>query len=133
RRWLSAVPTVVVSPDVADLTEPELRQEVLKLRPTRPEACGVAPPRAGPAAGVRMHRVARATARRTRQEANPARRRSGPRVHAVAGAPAVRRTSGRLVPRNGVSERRGKPSAIPHPYRCSASDVGGAGPQWNVQ
>ena len=32
RGWLSAAPTVVVSLDVADLTEPELRQEVLKLR-----------------------------------------------------------------------------------------------------
>jgi putative transposase len=32
RGWLGAAPTVVVSLDVADLTEPELRQEVLKLR-----------------------------------------------------------------------------------------------------
>jgi len=32
RGWLSAAPTVVVCLDVADLTEPELRQEVVKLR-----------------------------------------------------------------------------------------------------
>jgi putative transposase len=32
RGWLGAAPTVVVYLDVADLTEPELRQEVLKLR-----------------------------------------------------------------------------------------------------
>jgi hypothetical protein len=32
RGWLGATPTVVVSLDVADLTEPELRREVLKLR-----------------------------------------------------------------------------------------------------
>ena len=32
RGWLGATPTVVVGLDVADLTEPELRQEVLKLR-----------------------------------------------------------------------------------------------------
>jgi hypothetical protein len=32
RGWLRAAPTVVVCLDVADLTEPELRQEVLKLR-----------------------------------------------------------------------------------------------------
>ena len=32
RGWLGAVPTVVVSLDVADLTEPELRQEILQLR-----------------------------------------------------------------------------------------------------
>ena len=32
RGWLGATPTVVVGLDVADLTEPELRQEILKLR-----------------------------------------------------------------------------------------------------
>ena len=32
RGWLRAAPTVVVSLEVADLTEPELRQEILKLR-----------------------------------------------------------------------------------------------------
>jgi hypothetical protein len=32
RGWLGAAPPVVVSLDVAALTEPELRQEVLKLR-----------------------------------------------------------------------------------------------------
>jgi hypothetical protein len=32
RGWLGAVPMVVVSLDVADLTAPELRQEILKLR-----------------------------------------------------------------------------------------------------
>jgi hypothetical protein len=32
RGWLDAAPTVVVSLEVADLTEPELRQEILKLR-----------------------------------------------------------------------------------------------------
>jgi hypothetical protein len=48
---------------------------------TRPEPRGVAPPRAGPGAGLRIHVVARATARRTRQEAAPARYRSGSCVH----------------------------------------------------
>ena len=32
RGWLGAAPTVVVCLDGADLTEPELRQEILKLR-----------------------------------------------------------------------------------------------------
>src|SRR5713101_4597859 len=32
RGWLGAAPTVVVCLDMADLTEPELRQEVPKLR-----------------------------------------------------------------------------------------------------
>ena len=31
RGWLRAAPTVVVCLDVADVTEPDLRQEVLKL------------------------------------------------------------------------------------------------------
>ena len=32
RGWIRAVPTVVMSLEVADLTEPELRQEILRLR-----------------------------------------------------------------------------------------------------
>jgi hypothetical protein len=32
RGWLGAAPRVVVTLEVADLTEPELRQEILKLR-----------------------------------------------------------------------------------------------------
>src|SRR5215207_6976086 len=32
RGWVGAAPTAVVGLDVADLTEPELRQQVLKLR-----------------------------------------------------------------------------------------------------
>ena len=32
RGWLAAGPAVVISADVADLTEQELRQEILKLR-----------------------------------------------------------------------------------------------------
>jgi hypothetical protein len=32
RGWLGAAPRVVVSLEVVDLTEPELRQEILKLR-----------------------------------------------------------------------------------------------------
>jgi hypothetical protein len=66
---------------------------------TGPEARGVAPPRAGPAAGLGVHLVARAAARRTRQDADPLPRRSGPRVHPVAGAPAVPRLVAEPVPR----------------------------------
>src|SRR5688572_7627473 len=43
RGWLDAAPTVVVSLDCADLTEPELRQEILKLR-RRVEKLAAAPP-----------------------------------------------------------------------------------------
>ena len=54
RGWLGGAPTVVVCLDVVDLTEPELRQEVLKLPATRPEALGAAPARAGLATNLRV-------------------------------------------------------------------------------
>ena len=44
RGWLGAAPTVVVCLDVADLTEPELRQEVLKLRRRVQKLTRAAPP-----------------------------------------------------------------------------------------
>ena len=53
RGWLGAAPTVVVCLDVVDLTEPELRQEVLNLRRrvqkrTALEGCkNLSPPGAG--------------------------------------------------------------------------------------
>jgi hypothetical protein len=43
RGSLGATSTVVVCLDVADLTEPEVRQEVLTFAPTRPEAHDAAP------------------------------------------------------------------------------------------
>jgi hypothetical protein len=42
RGWLIERPTVVVCLDVTELAEPELRQEVLKLRRRVPEAHGTA-------------------------------------------------------------------------------------------
>ena len=55
---------------------------------TRAEAHGTSPARTGPAARVRVSPHWCATAGRTRQATNPARRGSGPRVSAVANAPA---------------------------------------------
>jgi hypothetical protein len=81
-------PTVVVNLDVADLTEPELRQEILKLRRRVQKL----------AALLRLVLVLLQTSGLTlsrerlpdgRQRADPARHRSGQRVHSVAGAPAV--------------------------------------------
>jgi hypothetical protein len=60
RGWLRAAPTVVVSREVTDLTEPELRQEILKLQRRR-EARGAAP------ADLKSRAAA---ARRARVEAN---------------------------------------------------------------
>jgi hypothetical protein len=53
RGWLGAAPTVVVCLDGADLTEPELRQEVLKLS-RRVQKLTAAPTRAGPVTNVRV-------------------------------------------------------------------------------
>jgi hypothetical protein len=60
---------------------------------------------------------AREGARRTRQKADPARRRSGPRVHSVAGAPAVPR----LLPNGSMPDAGGIPrvcSTINRPVRA---------------
>jgi hypothetical protein len=52
RGWLGTTPTVVIGLDVVDLTEPELRREILKLR--RRVQHGAAPPRAGSATNLQI-------------------------------------------------------------------------------
>src|SRR5438093_7804358 len=56
---------------------------------TRPEALGAAPARAGLATNLRVSSHRRAPTGRTRQNADPARRGSGPRVSPIAIGPAV--------------------------------------------
>ncbi len=65
---------------------------------TRAEARGAVAARAGPAAGLGVHVVARAAARWPRQDADLARRGSGPRVHPVAGAAPVPQPVAESVP-----------------------------------
>jgi putative transposase len=89
RGWLGETPRVVVCLDVTEVTESELRQEVLKLRRRVRKAHGTAPARAGPAANARVSPHRSASAGRTRQAANPARCGSCPRAPPVASAPAV--------------------------------------------
>src|SRR3974377_488480 len=55
---------------------------------TRPETRGAAPARTGPGPRLWLHVVRRATAPCSRQPADPACPRSGPRMHPVAGTPA---------------------------------------------
>jgi hypothetical protein len=81
RAWLGAVPTVVVSLDVAALTEPALRQEILKLRQRVQKLAALLRLVLALLQASRFTVSRRAAARRTRQEADPLRRRSGPRVH----------------------------------------------------
>src|SRR4029453_6052753 len=83
RGWLDAAPRGVVSLGM-DLTEPELRQEVLKLGRRVQEAFGAAPGRGGRAANLRVSSHRRAPTGRTRQDADPARGGSGPRVSPIA-------------------------------------------------
>ena len=89
RGWLGAAPTVVVCLDVADLTEPELRQEVLKLRRRVQKLTALLRLALALLRSSGFTLTQRASARRTRQDQDPPRRGSGPRVCAVAGAPAV--------------------------------------------
>ena len=80
RGWLGAAPTVVACLDVADLTEPELRQEVLKLRRRVQKLTALAPARAGRATNLRASPHRRAPAGRTRQDSDLARHGSCPSV-----------------------------------------------------
>jgi hypothetical protein len=62
RGWLGARPSAVVSLEVADLTEPELRQEILKLQ-RRVEKLGrAAPVGYGPLTHLGVQPLKRATA-----------------------------------------------------------------------
>ena len=67
--WLGETPTVVVCLDVTELTEPELRLELFKLRLRRRvrKLTGAAPARAGPAANARVSPHRSASAGRTRE------------------------------------------------------------------
>ena len=62
RGWLRAAPTVVVSLDVANRAEPELREEILKLQQRVEKLAAFAPPGAGPVAGLRVQAVGGAPA-----------------------------------------------------------------------
>ena len=73
---------------------------------TRPETRGTAPARSGPAAHLRLHVGRRATARWSRQAADPACDRSGPRMHPVAGPPAAPPAIAESVPRVATAAHR---------------------------
>jgi hypothetical protein len=98
RGWLGAAPTVVVCLDVADLTEPELRQEVLKLRRRVQKLTALLRLALALLTNLRVSPHRRASAGRTRQVAHPARRGSGPRVPPVASGPAVPTCVAQSVP-----------------------------------
>ena len=77
RGWLATAPTVVISVDVANLTESELRQEILKLR-QRVEKLAVLLRLALARLQISGFRLSRARLPEGRsQAADPARRESG--------------------------------------------------------
>jgi hypothetical protein len=84
RGWLGAAPTVVVCSGCCGPHGAGAPTGGPEAAATRPEAHGAAPARRGPASKLWIHVDARASARRTRQDPDPARRGSGPRVCAVA-------------------------------------------------
>src|SRR6516164_3260881 len=73
---------------------------------TRPETRGAAPARTGPGPRLWLHVVRRATARCSRQAADPACHRSGPRMHPVAGTPAAPQSIAQSVPRVATAAHR---------------------------
>ena len=89
RGWLGAAPTVVVSLEGADLTEPELRQEILNLRRRVEKLAATPPVGAGPLAHLRVQTLRSATAGRTSQAADPTRRGLGARAYLDASGPPV--------------------------------------------
>jgi hypothetical protein len=89
RGWLGKAPKNVVSLDVTDLRASQLQQEVLELRRRVKKLTCITSARARLASKFGSHVDARASARRTRQDQDPARRGSCPCVCSVAGAPAV--------------------------------------------
>jgi hypothetical protein len=106
RGWLGGAPAVVVGLDVVDFTEPELRQEVLKLRRrirklTALLRLALALLRTS---GFRL--TGGASPGRTRQDADPARRGWGPRVSSIAIGPAVPPCVAESVPRLASAAER---------------------------
>src|SRR6202140_3044991 len=96
----------------------------LEAAPTRPEAHGAAPARAGRATNLRVSPHGRAPAGRTRQDTNPARRGSCPSACAVAGPLAVPARVAESVPclapaAAGVCARR---SVVLSPHIAVSTD-----------
>ena len=80
RGWLGKAPKVVVSVDVTHLKAPELQREILKLRRRVKKLTALIRLALALLRKLGVHIDARAAARRTRQDPDPASRGSGPRV-----------------------------------------------------
>jgi hypothetical protein len=98
RGWLDAAPTVVVSLDWANLTEPAERRELLDASPHLQDLLSEFPVGAGPLADLRVQALKERAAGRTTQAADPARRGSGARVYPVASGPPVHACLAESVP-----------------------------------
>ena len=92
---------------------------------TRPQAHGAAPARAGRATNLRVSPHRSASAGRTRQDADPARRGSGPRVPPVASGPAVPACIAQSVPRLAPAAARvcARRSVLLSPHLAVSTDA----------
>jgi len=89
RGWLAAEATVVISLDVAEVTESELRQEILKLRQRVEKRAALLRLALALLTNPRVPALKRSSAGRRSQAADPARRGSGGHVYPVTSSPAV--------------------------------------------
>src|SRR6516225_946862 len=99
---------------------------------TRPETGGAAPARPDPGARLRLHAVRRATARWSRQAADSAGRRSGPRLYSVARPPAAPSSVAESVPCVATATHRvctRRPVVVSAHVAASTDAVGDSGDQ----
>jgi hypothetical protein len=89
RGWLRTAPRVAVTTDVANVKTLELQQEVLELRRRIKKLKALLRLALALLRSSGFTLTARASARRTRQDQDPASRGSRPQVCVVAGTPAV--------------------------------------------
>jgi hypothetical protein len=89
RGWLGATPRVVVTLETADLTEPELRQEILKLRRRVEKLAALLRLALALLRGLRVQPLNSAATGGRSQAAHPERHRSRARLYPVASSPPL--------------------------------------------
>ena len=99
RGWLGETRTVVIGLDVVDLTEPELRREILKLRRRVQKLTALLHLALALLRTSKFSLSGEASAGGTRQDADPARGGPGPRVRPVASSPTIHTCVAESVPR----------------------------------
>ena len=99
RGWLGTTSTVVIGLDVVDLTEPELRREILKLRRRVQKLTAMLHLVLALLRTSEFSLSGERLPGGTRQAADPARRGEGPRVPPVASSPTIPTCVAESLPR----------------------------------